>query len=169
MTPAKGQGGCGSCYAFAGAAAHETTLLKAGADLETMDTSEQFIIDCGVPLKLNDGCNGGLPHKTSALLVKLGGFTPSESDWGYAKRRRCPAENPDCEPYKEACEEIMSKSDEWFNPGVQMTDFGYCSGKKCGPELLKHVIWTYGSAAVSVKANGNWGNYASGVLNGYTW
>ena len=176
MTGVKGQQDCGSCYAFAGVAVHETALLKAGADLSNMDLSEQFIIDCGLSLKMNYGCGGGLPHKASATMVKLGGYSPSESEWPYIKTRvQCPPKqliNGTCHwkaPYEAACEEVMSNSNTWHSPGVQMIDYGYCYGKSCSPELLKHVIWTYGSAAVTVWANGKWGNYDRGVLEGYAW
>jgi len=171
VTGPKRQKACGSCYAFAGAAVHETALLKAGADLTNMDLSEQFLIDCGVSLQLNGGCDGGLLHKQSALVVNLGGYSPSESAWPYEMRRKqCPSGGTCDEnvPYHHACHEIMSTNETWNNTGVQITDYGYCSGTKCSPELLKHIIWKYGSAGVSVKANGNWGNYASGVLEGYT-
>ena len=175
MTGAKGQKACGSCYAFAGAAVHETALLKAGADLTSMDLSEQYLIDCGVSLRMNGGCQGGLPHKTSALMVKLGGYSPSESQWQYERaRKQCPSGtlvNGTCDfeiPYQHACEEIMSLKETWPNHGAQLTDYGYCF-KNCTPELLKHIIWNYGSAAVSVWANGKWGNYNYGTLNGYAW
>ena len=47
VTPAKDQMDCGSCVAFAGAAVMETCMVKAGAKLQGLDLSEQYLIDCG--------------------------------------------------------------------------------------------------------------------------
>ena len=47
MTPAKDQMDCGSCVAFAGVAVMETCMVKAGAKLQDLDLSEQYLIDCG--------------------------------------------------------------------------------------------------------------------------
>ena len=46
MTSVKYQDSCGSCTAFATNAAAETALIKAGADLASMDLSEQWPLNC---------------------------------------------------------------------------------------------------------------------------
>ncbi|XP_003747593.1 zingipain-1 [Galendromus occidentalis] len=63
MTPVVSQGYCGSCYAFAGAAALEAYLKwKTG---QTHDLSEQDVVDCSYKKFLgnnhNGGCQGGWP------------------------------------------------------------------------------------------------------------
>ena len=47
MTDAKNQGNCGSCAAFASGGLHETCMAKAGASLNGLDLSEQYLVDCG--------------------------------------------------------------------------------------------------------------------------
>ena len=49
VTAPKDQTGCGACTAFATTSAVETCMLKAGSPLtkETMDPSEQTLVDCG--------------------------------------------------------------------------------------------------------------------------
>ena len=43
---AKNQKSCGSCSAFAQVAMAETSLLKAGAKKDSMDLSEDWLINC---------------------------------------------------------------------------------------------------------------------------
>merc|ERR1719369_1640501 len=53
-TPAKSQGSCGSCAAFAATGLHETCMAKAGAangEKDNLDLSEQYIIDCAYKKK----------------------------------------------------------------------------------------------------------------------
>ena len=47
ITDAKNQGACGSCAAFAAHGVHEATMAKAGAKLDGLDLSEQYLVDCG--------------------------------------------------------------------------------------------------------------------------
>ena len=56
VNPVKDQGGCGSCWIFAGIAAIEGQYFKKTGTLVSL--SEQQIVDC-IPNK--NGCNGGWP------------------------------------------------------------------------------------------------------------
>merc|ERR1712142_783352 len=47
VTSVKNQMDCGSCAAFASTANHESCMLKAGAKMENLDLSEQYLLDCG--------------------------------------------------------------------------------------------------------------------------
>jgi C1A family cysteine protease len=57
VTPAKDQGACGACWAFASAGAMESHILKAyGGNPATLDLSEQQLVSCDTA---NTGCCGG--------------------------------------------------------------------------------------------------------------
>ena len=59
VTKAKAQASCGSCAAFATGGAMEICLRKAGApSLESLDISEQQLVDCGYGQNGANGCHG---------------------------------------------------------------------------------------------------------------
>ena len=65
----KDQWSCGSCYIFAAVAAAETALIKAGADLDSMDLSEQWSLNC---VYSYTGCAGGVAMDVGKLLISRG-------------------------------------------------------------------------------------------------
>ena len=62
VTKVKDQGNCGSCVAFATAAAMEICFKKAAhvekLTLEDLDISEEQMLDCGLGQNGADGCSG---------------------------------------------------------------------------------------------------------------
>ena len=59
VTKAKAQQSCGSCAAFATGGAMEICLRKAGApSLESLDISEQQLVDCAYDGNGANGCHG---------------------------------------------------------------------------------------------------------------
>ena len=68
ISSVKGQN-CGSCVAFATMGALEATLIKAGADPDSVDLSEQWLLDCSP--------RGGLPHRQAPpLFLPAGHLQP---------------------------------------------------------------------------------------------
>jgi C1A family cysteine protease len=60
ITPVKNQGQCGSCWAFASTAAHESYQIQNRHQPATIVLSEQQLVDCATEQPYgNQGCNGG--------------------------------------------------------------------------------------------------------------
>lgn len=78
VTPAKDQGRCGSCFAFAAVAAVESKLLiQYGKKFSeyAVDLSEQQMVDCVVPSQGNyysDGCGGGYLEEPLVYASRCG-------------------------------------------------------------------------------------------------
>ena len=76
VTPAKDQGRCGSCFAFAAVAAVESKLLiQYGKKYSSyaIDLSEQQMVDCVVPGQgsyLSSGCGGGYLEEPLVYTAK---------------------------------------------------------------------------------------------------
>lgn len=62
MTAIKNQGKCGSCWAFAATAAHESFQVQTHNQDLSINLSEQQLVDCSSDYD-NNGCNGGLASK----------------------------------------------------------------------------------------------------------
>ena len=60
ITAIKNQGSCGSCWAFAATAAHESYQVQFKNQPKEISLSEQQLVDCsGTSPYFNEGCNGG--------------------------------------------------------------------------------------------------------------
>jgi C1A family cysteine protease len=66
-SPAKDQGGCGSCWAFAAVAAIENKYFALSGKLTLF--SEQYLVDCD---NLDGGCDGGWPSETIQWISSNG-------------------------------------------------------------------------------------------------
>eukprot|EP00727_Mastigamoeba_balamuthi_P009201 m51a1_g4903 hypothetical protein (1084) ;mRNA; f:156454-162677 len=84
-TPARQQGGCGSCWAFSTAAVLEGAYLR--ANKKTVVVAPQNFVDCGGFRASNsDGCEGYYPITTMSELAdgaKNGGGVLFEQDYPY--------------------------------------------------------------------------------------
>jgi len=72
MTGIKNQGSCGSCWAFAANAVHESIWAIQKKTL--LDLSEQELVDCS-RLEGNLGCNGGWYYWAWDYIKKVGGIS----------------------------------------------------------------------------------------------
>lgn len=76
LQPAKNQGSCGSCWAFAAVASIEGALkINQGKEV---NLSEQYLVDCDIS---DSGCNGGWPTKTFEWLKQNGVIEQSQSPY----------------------------------------------------------------------------------------
>ncbi|CAH2097358.1 unnamed protein product [Euphydryas editha] len=78
ISPIKNQGGCGSCWAFATAAAVEGALARTNG-ARNLDLSEQSIVDCAWGFQ-NYGCDGGFIDRVYKYVLEHG--IAVEDDYG---------------------------------------------------------------------------------------
>jgi hypothetical protein len=76
--PARSQGGCGSCWAFAVVAALEGNYKIFKNDDAIYNFSEQLLVDCD---RTNSGCNGGYVHKAYKWIMSNGIVSASEKPY----------------------------------------------------------------------------------------
>nr|BAN40993.1 cysteine proteinase 3 precursor, putative [Entamoeba invadens] len=80
VTPIRDQAQCGSCYTFGSTASLEGRLLMIGGDYQTLDLSEEQLVQCSKE-QGNNGCNGGL-GKNAYEYIKANGIV-QEKDYPY--------------------------------------------------------------------------------------
>ncbi|EMS53822.1 Caricain [Triticum urartu] len=86
VTPAKQQGACGCCWAFAAAATVESLNKIKGGEL--VDLSVQELVDCSTGV-FSSPCGYGWPKSALAWIKSKGGLL-TEAEYPYmAKRGRC--------------------------------------------------------------------------------
>ena len=138
VTPVKNQGSCGSCWAFAATASHESYQIQHNNAPKTIDLSEQQLVDCSrdAPYS-NAGCNGGFA--TRALeYIKDHGQTIETSY-----------------PYKAITGKCLHQTGEFHIIGL---------GELTGCPAMEYEI-AKRPLAVRVDAS-NWDLYKTGVFSG---
>jgi len=144
ISAVKNQAGCGSCTAFATAAAAEAALIKAGSDQASTDLSEQWFLNCS---PYGGGCNGAWPDAYSKWLPKQG-VLMHENDYPYTQP---PVAN------KDDC-----KDGPYWTPGYKVDN--YVHGYDCSDDEIMMQIMEYGSVVMTLRVEGGFGNYKSGVF-----
>ncbi|XP_067004448.1 procathepsin L isoform X2 [Anabrus simplex] len=76
VTPARKQGGCGSCWAFTATSAIESHYLKNGRNISFL--SPQNLIDCTMEYG-NVGCAGGFRDQGFRYIIENGGINTEET------------------------------------------------------------------------------------------
>jgi len=156
VTPAKNQGECGSCAAFAAAGLHETCMIKAGANKAGMDLSEQYLIDCGYDGNSMKACDGAWPSAYPKWFAGVGGQSPHEAEYPYKNRN--PLKN---------CGEAQGIR-KW-NSGAYVANSAYHRIPEANEEELKKLVAETGAVLGALYASDHaFGNYASGVFHGCT-
>jgi len=148
-TPAKNQGSCGSCWAFAAVSCFESIIDIAWKNPNLdIDLSEQYILSC---LPRSGSCNGGYPLSAFKLIS-------SSSSMGNYHNGLIPE---DCFPYR-ADDSIpcSDKCDDWENKLIPLADFG--SWRPSYPEdidAIKSSIMTYGPVVTMFYATGDFARW----------
>jgi hypothetical protein len=137
VTPAKDQGGCGSCWAFASVGAMESHLLKAYG-FGPSDLSEQQQVSCNTSMW---GCSGG--NSTAPRYWENKGPI-HETCFPYTAR-----DTTACA--EDQCEQLGYRVVDWHTVGTTPTDFK-TSLYLYGPSYWRYTVysdfytyWNYGS------------------------
>merc|ERR1712187_1057877 len=140
VTPAKNQGGCGSCWTFAATEVLESHLAIATGKL--MELAPQTFVDC-VKNPNECGGSGGCEGATAELAFNY------TRDFGIALEKDLPyqARDMQCPKYKAAAKGT-----------------GYVHLPTNDADALETALATKGPVAVSVAAN--WGRYEGGIFSG---
>ena len=148
----KDQGNCGSCVAFATVGAIEATLIKVGADPDSLNLSEQWLLDCS---PYGGGCAGSGDNAYSKWIPTRG-VLMHEDDYPYTATAD-----------KDICAFSASRPDlQYWSPGYKIDNSIW--KWKCTDEEIMMQMMQYGSVMMTVMVENGFGNYKSGVFDGCT-
>jgi hypothetical protein len=159
-TPAKHQGNCGSCWAFAALGALESRIMITEDCPQLQpDLSEQYVLSC-LPAAANNygqGCYGGTPYGALYYIMNeteagnnVNGIIP-ESCFLYQA-----SHDVSCE---EKCEEWMDHLIPLTDCSYTFLDLGYAS--KENTDIIKTILYEEGPIAVALNVTEKFVNYWS--------
>jgi len=144
VTPARDQGSCGSCWAFAVTAALESQALLANntADVD-LDLSEQVLVSCS-----NAGsCGGGRVNTASDYIRELG--LPLEA----------------CFPYTAGDYSCGGACPDWEDTSYHVTGWHWVATTSPTVKGLKKALCLYGPLLTLMKVYTDFYSYQSGVYS----
>ena len=178
-TPVKVQGRCGSCWAFATAAAMESHVAIASPNQTLLELSEQELVSC-VPNPNHCGGAGGCHGSTAELALNFIAHRGIVDEWhfGYQSfngddnsggggggpddHRRRQHHRIKCslklKPFETENDQHVSK----YYQDVVAAAHGYVKLPANNYTALMHTVATFGPVIVNVAAQG-WRSYESGV------
>jgi len=140
-SPVKGQGRCGSCWAFSATEQIESDfMLQKNASFVL---APQELVDCRGNGTQRNGCHGGSPHGAYSVIEELGGME-LESAYPYQAK-------------DEQCRFSKSKA--------KVTIAGYQAVGHGNETEMRMYLGTVGPLSVCVQAKG-WHHYKHGILTG---
>ena len=143
ITGVKGQGRCGSCWAFASTASFEG--VNAARTWKLKNFADQELLDCSYSDATYNGCNGGWMSKGWEYLKKSGHFSLQEDIGYHAKDRLC---------------DYSSKPSSIHNVKVQ----DWTRVKPTDADLEQAIATSVPAVAIVVESD--FFSYKSGIYNG---
>ncbi len=151
VTPVRNQGSCGSCWIFAALAAYELSYLitNKGSDPNTLEVSEQEILDCA--FQETNCVVGGWHEVVFTYLLTLGAIGSNQYPY-----------NSDSPQRGNFCNSNFGARPYYAR------NWNYVSTDVLIPavEVLKKAVLQNGPLACGVSAGSTWDSYAGGVIDG---
>jgi C1A family cysteine protease len=155
LTPARNQGGCGSCWAFSTAAAIESNynfLRNKKLVKQEGYISPQAIIDCN-PLKA--GCNGGWMHNAINHVGTSGAVLEKDYPYKAVQSTTCKA--------APKIEDLKFQSQLSFYEGCAWISY-FKLPQKCSKNYFYSLL-SRGPLSVVLMAERNFSAYRSGIID----
>lgn len=138
ISPVKNQSSCGSCWAFASAAALESATQIAKRSTSSLDSSEQTLVSCSGA----GNCSGGYISSAASYIKSYG--LPPEKYFPYT------AQNTVCTSTKDTWQNVVSKISSYTSIASNLAD-------------MKAAIYTTGPLVTTFAVYSDFYYYKSGV------